>query len=233
MSSAAMVSPRMRLSANATSSGMFAVEVVADHEHVEVLVERVDRERARRVGRAREDVRLAADADDVGRVAAARALGVVGVDRAALERGDRVVDVARLVERVGVDRDLDVLVLGDVEAAVDRGRRRAPVLVQLEADGAGAICSTRPSGRRRVALAGEADVERQRVGRLQHQLDVARAGRAGGRVGAGRRAGAAADERGDAAGERLVGLLRADEVDVRVDAAGGEDQALAGDRPRW
>ena len=25
-------------------------------------------------------------------------------------------------------------------------------------------------------------------------------------------------------------LLRADEVDVRVDAAGGEDQALAGDR---
>ena len=30
-------------------------------------------------------------------------------------------------------------------------------------------------------------------------------------------------------GERLVGLLRADEVDVRVDAAGGDDQPLAGD----
>ena len=42
--------------------------------------------------------------------------------------------------------------------------------------------------------------------------------------------GAAADERRDAAGERLVDLLRADEVDVRVDAAGGEDQAFAGDR---
>ena len=54
MSSAAIVSPRMRLSAKATSSGMLAVEVVADHEHVEVLVERVHRERARRVGRARE-----------------------------------------------------------------------------------------------------------------------------------------------------------------------------------
>ena len=29
--------------------------------------------------------------------------------------------------------------------------------------------------------------------------------------------------------ERLLDLLRADEVDVRVDAAGGDDLALAGD----
>ena len=56
-----------------------------------------------------------------GRVPAAGALGVVGVDRAALERGDRVVDEARLVERVGVDRDLDVLV-----ARRRRGSSRSP-----------------------------------------------------------------------------------------------------------
>ena len=31
-------------------------------------------------------------------------------------------------------------------------------------------------------------------------------------------------------GERLVGLLRADEVDVRVDPAGGDDEPLARDR---
>ena len=42
--------------------------------------------------------------------------------------------------------------------------------------------------------------------------------------------GAAADERRHAARQRLVDLLRADEVDVRVDAAGGQDQAFAGDR---
>ena len=34
--------------------------------------------------------------------------------------------------------------------------------------------------------------------------------------------------RGDAAVERLPGLLRTDEMDVRVDAAGGEDAMLAG-----
>ena len=94
------------------------------------------------------------------------------------------------------------------------------------------ICSSMPSGQRRVALAEEAEVHRQRVGRLQHQLDVPRARRARRRVGAGRRSGAAADERRDAARQRLVHLLRADEMDVRVDAAGREDQPLAGDRLR-
>ena len=41
--------------------------------------------------------------------------------------------------------------------------------------------------------------------------------------------GAAADHRRDARHQRLVDLLRADEVDVRVDAAGGDDHAFAGD----
>ena len=44
--------------------------------------------------------------------------------------------------------------------------------------------------------------------------------------------GAAADHHGDAGVQRLLDLLRADEVDVAVDAAGGEDLALAGDRLR-
>ena len=65
------------------------VEVVADHQHVEVLGERVDGVRAGRVGRRRQHVGLRGDRDDVGRVAAARALGVVRVDRAAGDGGER------------------------------------------------------------------------------------------------------------------------------------------------
>ena len=53
--------------------------------------------------------------------------------------------------------------------------------------------------------------------------------RAGGGVGAGGRAGAAADHGGDAAHQRFFDLLRADEMDVAVDAAGGEDHAFTGD----
>src|SRR3954468_3661536 len=48
---------------------------------------------------------------------AAGALGVEGVDGAARERLDGVLDEAAFVERVGVDHHLHVVVLGDREAA--------------------------------------------------------------------------------------------------------------------
>ena len=113
-------------------------QVMADHQHVEMLVQRVPRERHRRVGGRRAARWLAAETDDVGRVAAAGAFGVIRVNRAAVDRRDRVLDETGLVERVGVDRDLHVEFVGDRQALVDGRGRRAPVLVQLQADGAGA-----------------------------------------------------------------------------------------------
>src|SRR5439155_20480045 len=70
--------------------GDVGVEVVTHHQHVEMLLQRVHRERARRVGGGRQHVPQARDLDDVGRVPAAGALGVEGVDGAALEGGNRV-----------------------------------------------------------------------------------------------------------------------------------------------
>src|SRR6185436_7479455 len=101
------------------------------HEHVEVLFQRVHRERPRGVGGGGQHVLEARNLDDVGRVPAAGALGVEGVDGAALEGGDGVLHEARLVERVGVDHDLHVVVVAHGEGAVDDGGRGAPVLVQL------------------------------------------------------------------------------------------------------
>ena len=135
-------------------------------------------------------------------------------------------------ERVGVDHHLDVVVVGDREAAVDRGRRRAPVLMQFQRAGAGDDLLDQRRGLARVALARKAEVHRKIVGGLDHARDVPGAGRAGGRERAGRRAGAAAEHRGDARHQRFVDLLRADEMDVRVEAAGGEDLAFARDHFR-
>jgi hypothetical protein len=38
-----------------------------------------------------------------------------------------------------MDRHLDIVFVGDREAAIDGGGRGAPILVQLQTDGAGAI----------------------------------------------------------------------------------------------
>ena len=134
-----------------------------------------------------------------------------------------------LVQRVGVDHHLHVHRVGDRQAAVDRRRRRAPVLVQLQRAGAGPHHLLERRGPRGVALAGDADVDRHAVDRLQHPADVPRPRRAGGGERAVRRPGAAAEQRRHARVQRVVDLLRADEVDVRVEAAGGEDPPLAGD----
>ena len=77
--------------------GNALVEVMADHQHVEMLVERVLRIGPRRVGGRGQHVGEARNLHDVGRVTAARALGVEGVDGAALEGLDRVLDKARFV----------------------------------------------------------------------------------------------------------------------------------------
>ena len=92
--------------------GDLRIEVMADHQHVQMLVDGVDSKRARRVGRRGQYVGFAADADDVGGVSAAGTFRVKRMDRPALEGPDRIVDIAGLVQRVRVDRDLHVEFVG-------------------------------------------------------------------------------------------------------------------------
>ena len=177
----------------------------------------------------RQDVGERCHLDDVGRVPAAGAFGVERVDGASLERGDGVLDETELVQRVGVDHHLHIEAVGNAECAVNCGGRGAPVLVQLQARGAGTDHLLQRGRTRCIALAGECEIDRQTFGRLQHAREMPRSGRASGGGGASGGPGAAADQRGDAGGDRILNLLRADEVDMRIDAASGEDLALAGD----
>ena len=67
---------------------------------------------------------LAADLDDVRRVAATGPLGMEGVDDALLHRGDGVLDEAALVQGIGMDHHLNVHRVGDGQAIVDCRRGR-------------------------------------------------------------------------------------------------------------
>ena len=123
---------------------------------------------------------------------------VEGVNGASLEGGDGVFDETGFIERVGVDCHLHVHPVGDGKAGIDRRRRGAPVLVQLEAAGAGEHLFNERVGQGRIALAEEAEIDRQPFGGLQHAAEVPGTGRAGGGVGPLCRAGAAAEHGGDA-----------------------------------
>jgi len=100
--------------------------------------------------------------------------------------------------------------------------------MQLEPAGPGAQLLPHPLLGDGVPLAQEQEVERHGVDGLQHR---ARCQAPGVTVGLRpvRRTRPAADDRRDAAGQRLVDQLRADQVDVRVDRAGRQDLPVAGD----
>ncbi len=99
--------------------------------------------------------------------------------------------------------------------------------MQLERTGAGIDHFHQRCRARGVALAGNSEIDRKRIERLDHPCHVPRPGRAGRGKGAVRRAGAAAQHRGDAGHQRVLDLLRADEMNVAVEAARGENLALA------
>ena len=184
MSSAAMVSLRMRLSAKARSSGIDGsrwwqtMSMSRCSSSVFTVKGRVGLvEDGRTFGEPR-------DLDDVGRVAAARALRVEGVDGAALEGRDRVLDEARFVQRVGVDHHLDVVVVGDARQLSMAAGVVPQSSCSLSAQAPASIISTSAPGREALPLPDEAEVDRERVEGLEHRRDVPGSGRAGGGVGA-------------------------------------------------
>ena len=207
--------------------GNARVQVVADHQHVHVLIERVHGVRHGRVGGAGQKVFLPHHFQNVGCMAATGAFGMKSAQGAPLGCGNGVFHKARFIERVGVDRHLGVGGVGHVQAVADGRRRGAPVFVQFEANHPGVDLLVQRRRQAGVALAHKSQVHGKGVCRLQHALNVPGAGRAGGGKGAGGRTRAAAHHGGHAAGQGFFDLLRANKVNVAVNSPGGNDVALA------
>ena len=118
--------------------GHTGIEVMTDHQHVEVFVQRVHRVRPGRVGGARQHIRVRRDRDDVGCVPAARAFGVVRVDATPGDGSECLFDEPGLVQGVRVQRHLHPRLISDPQTRVDSCRCTAPVLVEFESRSAGA-----------------------------------------------------------------------------------------------
>src|SRR5580704_4625335 len=168
---------------------------------------------------------LTANLDDIRCVPASRTLSMEGMDRPSLESCDGVFDKAALVQRVGMDEDLDIHVVGDGEATIDRSRGGTPVLVKLQPTRA-CLDLFHQTGRQAcVALAENTEIHWKGVGCLEHSLNMPGPGRAGRRSRSGRWSRPAAHHGGKPGIKRFVDLLRADVVHMGVDTAGRDDLA--------
>ena len=78
-----------------------------------------------------------------------------------------------------------------------------------------------------VAFAEEAEIHGECVGGLQHSIHVPGSGSAGGRIGSRGRSSSAADHSGNARGNRGFDLLGADEMNVGINSACGDDRTFS------
>lgn len=171
------------------------------------------------------------------------------MDRSALERVDRRLDETGLVQRVGVNVDLDVIFIPDRQRSIDTLWRAAPVFMQLETGRSGFnyVLESLTAGARIVSFTGERKVERDPVRRGHHRFDVKLGRSTGRRVGSSSRSSPASNQGRDTRrhglglGNQLSlidGCLHertclfpeigADVVDVRINCTCRDDEFLSG-----
>ena len=146
--------------------GNVRVQVMTHHQHVQVFIHSVDRVGTGGGGAGGQHIGFAANLDDVRRVAAAGALGVVGVDGAVLESGDGVFHKAGFVQGVGVERHLHIVPLRHTQAVVYGGGRGTPVLVEFQPHGARLDLLFKGRRLAGVALAEKAQIHGEGLRRL-------------------------------------------------------------------
>src|SRR3984893_5102450 len=101
--------------------------------------------------------------------------------------------------------------------------------MQLQADRASLDLLAQRRGKRRIAFAKESQVDGKSVGGFQHAVHVPCARSARGSVGSRGGSRAAADQSRQAARKRGLHKLWTNEMNVRIDPAGGDDFSFTGD----
>lgn len=149
-------------------------------------------------------------------MAAAGSLGVVRMDGSSADGRKRIFDASAFVQSIGVDGNLDIELIGNVEAVVNDRRRCAPVLVDFQAHRTGFDLLNQRSLVGAVALAenqGSSDIPLRLSASCADSTvgyTSLRSCRPPGRCR--RRSSWSRRCRG------AVNLLRADKVDVSIDA---------------
>src|SRR5215472_15595942 len=184
-----------------------AVQMMSYHHHVEGFFRRIHGVGSRWSCGRRNDVRLTAHLDDVWGMPATSPFGVKGVNGSALESRDGIFDEAAFVQRVSVDENLDIHVIGNSKAAIDRGRSCAPILVKLQAACPRFDLLDETRREARIAFAEEAEINWKGVRSLEHPLNVPGSWCARRGIGTNRRSCPAAQHCREARIKRFLNLL--------------------------
>src|SRR5438105_9093560 len=100
--------------------GYLRIQMMTNHKHIEMLGDGIHRVWTRRVGRRWEHMRQGRDTDDVRCMAAARAFRVIGVNGTVRDGRYGLLNETGFVNGIGVYRDLNVELIRNTQAHIDR-----------------------------------------------------------------------------------------------------------------
>ena len=81
------------------------IEMVTNHQHIEMFIYGIDGVRTCRVGRRWQHIGLPTGFDDIGRMATTRTFRVIGMNRAITNRCQRVFHKSTFIQGIGMDRN--------------------------------------------------------------------------------------------------------------------------------
>ena len=93
------------------------------------------------------------------------------VDGSAFHGSKGILDEPALVQRIRMDSDLNVFLIGNVQAIIDGGWRGSPVLMQLQADSTGSDLLAKRFRLACIAFAEQSHIDRKRFDSLKHAMD--------------------------------------------------------------
>src|SRR5258708_5747683 len=203
------------------------IEMVADHQHIQVLRKSIRGKRHRRVCRRWQNIVERSNTDNIRRMPTTGSLGMIGMNGSSRNGCDGIFNKASLIDRICVNCHLHIIGISDLQARIDCSRRSPPVLVQLESTGPRAQLFSQWLNSRGITLAQEAEIERPVLNRLEHTREIPGPRCAGGRVSTGCRPCTAANHSSDTVGNSLIDLLRRNKVDMRVNTTSRNKHMLA------
>ena len=142
------------------------VEMMTDHQHVEMFFYCVDGKGSCGVGGGGQHIFLTANSDNIRRMPATGPFGMKSMDRPASHRGHGMFHKARFVQSIRVDHNLNIHGFCNGETGIDSRRCGAPIFVQFKRTSACHDLLFQCARQRSVTLASKCEVHRQAIGGL-------------------------------------------------------------------
>ena len=155
--------------------------------------------------------------------------GMKGMDSATFERFNRGFDEARLIERVGVYGHLYIHLVCDGKASIDGAGVVPQSSCSFNPIAPWLTCSLKGFSDARITFAEKAEIHGKRRPLRTFSSCAKVPGCTWWQCASSRGPGTAAEHGGHARHQRFFDLLRADKVNMTVDAARRNNHALAGD----